>query len=99
MCEELSGIDLRALGRQTAALLEATADSYEALREPRLRERLGFGFERLRRADLTAFFRAPSLDRWFPQERLVASLVETLAGMGIDVESQPGVRLDTESRP
>ena len=99
MCEDLSGIDLRALGRQTAALLEATDERYESIVGPRLVDQLGFGFERLRRADLTAFFRAPSLDRWFPQERLVASLVETLAGMGIDVESQAGVKLDTEPRP
>src|SRR4051812_29007793 len=99
MCEELGGIDLRALGRQAAALLEATDESYESVVGPRLADELGFGFETLRRADLTAFFRAPSLDRWFPQERLVASLVETLAGMGIDVESQRGVRLDTEARP
>jgi len=99
MCEDLSGIDLRALGRQTSAFLDATDERYEPQVEPLLQEQLGFGFDRLRRADLTAFFRAPSLDRWFPEERLVGSLVETLAGMGIEIDSQPGVRLDTESRP
>ena len=57
MSEELSGIDLRALGRQTAALIEATEDTYEPLVGPRLEEQLGFGFDRLRRADLSAFFR------------------------------------------
>jgi len=99
MCEELSGIDLRALGGEAAAFLEATEDRYEPTVEPRLEEQLGFGFGSLRRADLTAFFRAPALDRWFPEERLVPSLVETLAGLGIDVEAQAGVRLDTEPRP
>jgi hypothetical protein len=99
MCEDLSGIDLHSLGRQAAAFLETTDERYGPLVGPRLEEQLGFGFDRLRRADLTAFFRAPSLDRWFPEERLVPSLVDTLAGVGIDVESQPGVRLDTEARP
>ena len=99
MCEELSGIDLPELGAQAAALLEATEERYEPVVAPRLEDQLGFGFERLRRADLTSFFRAPALDRWFPEERLVASLVETLAGLGIELESQPGVRLDTEGRP
>jgi hypothetical protein len=98
MCEELSGIDLRELGRQANALLEATEESYEPFVAPELESQLGFGFERLRRADLTAFFRATSFDDWFPEQRLVASLVETLAGLGIDVESQPGVNLDTEPR-
>src|SRR3954452_14333657 len=57
MCEELSGIDLPDLARQTAALLKATEESYEPTVGPRLQDQLGFGFERLRRADLTAFFR------------------------------------------
>jgi hypothetical protein len=99
MCEELSGIDLRALGDQTAAFLHSTEDAYEALVGPELRRELGFGFERLRRADLAAFFRAPLLDRWFPADRLVPSLVETFAGLGIDVGSQNAVTLDTEARP
>src|SRR5439155_767306 len=62
MCEELSGIDLGALAEQTAALLDATERDYEPLVGPRLEEQLGFGFERLRRSDLPAFFRAPGLD-------------------------------------
>jgi hypothetical protein len=99
MCEELSGIDFRALGDQTSAFLEATEGGYRATVEPHLRDQLGFGFERLRRADLVAFFRAPSLDAHFPADRLVPSLTETLAGMGIDLGAQPGVTLDIESRP
>jgi hypothetical protein len=99
MCEELAGFDLVELGRQTAAFLERSEEPYEPLVEPRLREQLGYGFDRLRRADLPAFFRAPELDRHFPPERLISSLGETLAGMGIDVSSQAGVHLDTEQRP
>jgi hypothetical protein len=99
MCEELSGIDLRALGDQTAAFLRASEPAYRPTVEPQLRDQLGLGFERLRRADLIAFFRAPSLDAHFPAERLLPSLTETLAGMGIDIAAQPGVNLDVERRP
>ena len=99
MCEELSGIDLAALASQTRAFLDATAGSYEGLVEPQLQKQIGLGFDRLHRADLPAFFRAPSLDRSFPEERLVPALVETLAGMGIDAGAQPGVVIDTERRP
>ena len=99
MCEELSGIDLQELGAQTDAFLEASAAAYEPLLAPELERELGFGFERLRRADLPAFFRAPELDAAFPADRLVGSLEETLAGLGIDVAAQPGVVLDTEARP
>jgi len=99
MCEELSGIDLRALERETAAFLEGTEGEYEGIVEPQLARQVGLGFGELRRSDLPAFFRAPSLDAAFPQERLVPVLTETLAGMGIDVGSQPGVNIDTEQRP
>ena len=99
LCEELSGIDLGALSEQTESFLAATDAGYERLVEPELQSQLGFGFDRLRRADLAAFFRAPSLDAGYPEERLVPSLIETLAGMGIDARAQAGVTIDTERRP
>jgi hypothetical protein len=99
MCEELAGIDLGALGLQTDAFLEASAPSYEPLLAPELERSLGLGFDSLRRSDLPAFFRAPGLDAHFPAERLVPTLVETLGGLGIEVERQPSVVLDVERRP
>src|SRR3954454_4916608 len=71
MCQELSGIDLRALEAQTSAFLAETETVYEELVEPQLRRQIGLGFGELRRSDLPAFFRAPSLDPAFPQGRLV----------------------------
>lgn len=99
MCEELSGIDLGALDEQTREFLDASATGYEQTVEPHMQAQLGYGFDRVRRSDLTAFFRAPSLDEHYPADRLVPSLVETLAGMGIDVNAQRGVTLDVEVRP
>ena len=97
MFEELTGIDLGALHRDTAAFLEATEASYEPAVEPRMREQLGFGFDRVRRSDLPAFFRAPTLDPAFPAERLLPSFESTFDGMGIDPADR--VVLDVESRP
>ena len=99
MCEELSGIDLAALGEETAAFLEATEPAYEPLLDPHLRGQLGFGFERLRRSDLPAFFRAPRLDAYFPAERLLEAFRATFAGLGIDVRDGGRVTLDVEARP
>src|SRR4051812_22399887 len=87
LCEELSGIDLAALVEQTEGFLRATEAGYRDVLQPQLEQQLGFGFERLGRADLAAFFRAPLLDRRFQADRLVPSLTETLAGMGIDIET------------
>jgi len=96
MCEELSGIDLRALERQTSAFLDATEGSYEPIVSGPLERELGFGFERLRRSDFSYFFRAASLDAAFTDERLLGSLAQTLAGLALN---PPGVKLDVEQRP
>jgi hypothetical protein len=96
MCEELSGIDLGRLERQTAGFLEATERQYEAVVTARLEAELGFGFERLRRSDFPFFFRAQSLDAAYVEERLLPSYSETVAGLGLEGD---GVRLDVEQRP
>jgi hypothetical protein len=98
-CAELRGVDLEALGRQTADFLRATDSRYAAVVEPEL-ERAGCpGLGRLRRSDLPRFFRAPGLDAAFPERRLIPSFAETLRGLGIELDGQPNVRLDTERRP
>ena len=99
MVEEVAGIDLRALARETNRFLEATEGHHEPIVGPQLERHLGFGFDRLRRSDLPAFFRAPGLDERFPSDRLLPSLTETLGGLGVDVSTQPNVTLDTDQRP
>jgi hypothetical protein len=96
MCEELSGIDLRALGRQADAFLAATEAAYEPLVDPQLRDQLGFGLDRLRRSDMPSFFRAPGFDHGFPADRLIGSLDRTVAALGVET---PRVRVDAERRP
>src|SRR3954449_2022857 len=99
LCEELSGIDLAALEQQTEALLAETEAAYEPTVEPELQQHLGIGFDHLRRCDIPAFFRAPTLDAAFPPERAIPALRQTLAGMGIDIDRQRNVILDAEVRP
>jgi hypothetical protein len=99
LSEELSGIDLAALEQQTEMLLADTEAGYEAAVEPELKKHLGFGFGELRRSDIPAFFRAPTLDAAFPPERAIPALRQTLAGLGIDLDAQPNVIVDAEVRP
>lgn len=95
MCDELSGTDLAALAGQARAVLEATDRHYERAIEPIIRAEAGV--ERLRRSDLPAFFRAPSLDVHFPQDRLLESLTGTLTDLGALAEDR--VTIDAEARP
>jgi hypothetical protein len=96
MCEDLSGVDLAQLELQTDDFLTVSEPAYERLVSPRLEAELGFGFERLRRSDLPFFFRAPSLDAAFAQERLLPSFHDTTSGLALE---GAGVRLDVEQRP
>jgi hypothetical protein len=67
--------------------------------EPRLRAEIDMGFGDLARADLPAFFRAPSLDPLFPAERLLPAFEETVAGLGLDTGAPGEIILDAEPRP
>jgi hypothetical protein len=95
---DVRNLDLEALGAQTAAFLEATADAYPAAVDPLLRDAELPALGELRRSDIARFFRAPDLDRHFPADSLVGSLEATLTGLGIDLGDQENVHLDTEPR-
>jgi hypothetical protein len=96
---DLRGIDLEALTDQARRFVRATDASYAELVDPRL-EATGLPpLGELRRSDLPRFFRAPGLDAGFPAEQLVHTFADTVAGIGVDLEAQRNVHLDTESRP
>lgn len=96
---ELRGIDLGALAAQADEFARATDEAYAEVVDPQL-ERAGVPpLGELGRSDLPRFFRAPALDELFPEERLVPAFAETLAGLGIELERQANVHLDTERRP
>ena len=99
MYADLKQIDLEALERQTRAFLDATDDAYEPTVDPHLRSQVGVGLRDLRRSDLPYFFRAGGFDALFPSEQLIPALEQTLSGLGIELDAQRNVRLDTEQRP
>jgi hypothetical protein len=96
---ELRGLDLGALRQQLDEFAEATEERYPAVVDPELERAVGMPLSRLRRSDLVRVFRAVNLDPLFPPDRLVDSFRRTLAGLGIDLDAQSNVLLDTESRP
>ena len=99
MCVQLRGIDLDALAVQTRRFLEATASEYPEVLDPELRSAGLPALGELRRSDLPRFFRAPELDAFFPDSRLISSFEDSLAGLGIAVGAQDNVHLDTDPRP
>ena len=96
--EEVRGMDYLALRAKTDAFLHDTAGLYERSMDRLSRERLGLNLDELRYADIPYLWRAPSYDDVFTADRLVPTLRSTLAGMGIDLDAQTNVHLDTEVR-
>jgi hypothetical protein len=98
MIEALRGWDLPGLAKQLAPLLSNTEDVYE--------ERLGAFLSDAhvtRRtadtSDVAYLLRAPEYDSLFPADRLLPAFVKTARGMGMEMESTPGLKLDTDLRP
>ena len=96
---DVRAIDLRALADSLGEFSRATEADYAPVVDPELERTLGFRLADSRRSDLARYFRAAHLDSMFPNDRMVGALRETLAGLGIDLESQSNVTLDTEPRP
>jgi hypothetical protein len=95
---DLRGLDLEWLATQVRRFAEATREAYPSICDPELEAHVGRGLGALERSDLPRFFRAAGLDPAFPPDRLVGSFRETMAGLGIDLDRQPNVRLDVEAR-
>ena len=79
--------------------MATTEAGYARIVDPELARTVGRRLGELRRSDLARFFRASHLDSLFPAEAMVPALRDTLAGLGIDLDAQSNVMLDTEARP
>jgi hypothetical protein len=93
------GFRLDELASECRALLDDTESLWEKEGDKLFRSRLGIGLGDARSWDVPRLFRAPELDRWYPQDKMLPALVATLADLGIDLEGQSNVHLDLEQRP
>lgn len=96
---ELRGVDFGGLEEQTAAVLAETEATYVPKVDPELRRAGLPPLGELRRSDIPRFFRAPELDAGFPADGMVPSFARTVRGLGIELDQQANVHLDTEPRP
>jgi hypothetical protein len=97
LVEQLRGLDLDWLKVQMEGLLDKTENVYfDAL--PRFLDKLGVPRDEADASDLARLFRGVEFDPIFPGMGMVDSLRQTLAGMRIDLDRQPGLELDIEPR-
>jgi hypothetical protein len=95
----VKGLDYDHLRAELETFLADTEGLYERVMDRLVRERLGITLAELSYADLPFLWRAEGFDPVFRSEALLPSLRRTLAGLGIDLDAQTNVHLDTEVRP
>ena len=95
----VKGHDYLHLRAELEGFITETDGVYERSMDRLCRERLGLKLAEVRFSDLPYLWRAPGFDHAFSAARLVPSLRATLAAMGIDLDAQTNVHLDTEVRP
>jgi len=98
LCEELEDLHLAWLTEQMQAFLDHTEGVYVEQLAHYLAT-IGVPEDKADVSDTLYLFRAPHFDGLFPAERMIPALRATLAGLGIDVDSQEALELDTEPRP
>lgn len=98
LCDQLRVLRLAWLAEEMKKLLAETKNVYF--------EKLGYFLYQIdvpegqaATSDIAYLFRAPQFDALFPKVSLVDSLRKTMLGMGMDIEKQPYLELDTEPRP
>jgi len=98
MIERLRGWDLSEFAKSLAPLLADTETVFEeqlgahlsAARVPRKEADL---------SDVAYVLRGPEFDAIFPVDRLIPVFLKTTGRLGLEFESTPGLKLDTEARP
>ena len=94
----VKGQDYDHLRAELETFLADTEGLYERVMDRLVRERLGLTLAELSYADLPYLWRAEGFDHAFRADALLPSLRRTLAGLGIDLDAQTNVHLDTEVR-
>jgi len=93
------GFRLDELREECSALLDETEKLWEREGDRLFRSRLGIGLGDARPWDVARLFRAPELDKLYPERQMLPALEATLADLGVDLRGQDNVHLDLDARP
>jgi hypothetical protein len=98
MFDTLRELDLAGLSARLEKFLAETANLYESALRQVLAD-AGVDAGDAAKCDLAWAFRAPRYDEHFPRDGLIAMLYQTLLDLGLRLEDQTSIKLDTDARP
>jgi len=97
--KDIKGIDFKNLEKLMQKFVKETQSLYTDKMSQTLKEKIEIRLEEAEKHDITFVFRAKEFDRYFEQGKIVETLRKTLAGMGIMLDRQKNIEIDTEERP
>jgi len=97
--ENVKKIDFLSLEKIMHSFINKTESLYATLMDKGLKNKVGVNLESAERHDIAYFFRAKEYDNYFKKEKAVETLKKTLANMGIRLDKQKNITIDTEERP
>jgi len=89
----LRGFELDQVAKLAESLLQTTADRYGDGLGVYLAQ-LNLPIDDARTSDLDWAFRAPRFDGVFPDRNRIPTMIRTLRDLGVELEEQPGIRLE-----
>ncbi|MFQ6106177.1 MAG: M3 family metallopeptidase [Thermoplasmata archaeon] len=97
MMSDIKVLDFHSLTDSLDVLMSQTARLYEEKME-KLLSPIGIPLAEAEKHDIAYLLRAKEFDPYFRKEEAVPALKRTLLGIGIDLDKQPNIILDTEER-
>jgi hypothetical protein len=97
--EDLRGLSYQVIADEARSLLRRTEVVYLERLDEALRRDLGLKLEDAERSDAIYFQHLSSYDDKFPAHNLLRVYRETMASLGIDVDGQKNIVIDSEPRP
>ncbi|HEY7547247.1 MAG TPA: hypothetical protein VID27_20300 [Blastocatellia bacterium] len=97
--EELRGTRYEELAREAERLLGSTESVYTARLDEALRRTMGIKVDEAERPDAHYFLHLTGYDDSFPAGRLLTVYEETMRGLGVHIDQQSNIEIDSEVRP
>jgi PAS domain-containing protein len=97
--ESLRQLDYSAIAFDAELLLDQTEQIFVESLSPALSRSLGLSLDQAERHDAVFFLHLSDYDDWFPVNLLLPVYKSVMARLGVDVDSQSHISIDSEPRP
>jgi len=97
--KDIHNIEFQEVEKIMQSFIRRTESLYTQRMDEVLQNKIGVKLEDAEKHDVAFLFRAKEYDRYFKKENVVDTLERTLTNMGIHLQKQKNIHLDTDERP